>query len=196
MANPTGGFGLRATRRLDGAALSAQTEELRIAYNNSHVIGKGDIVKILTTGYIDAYVAADGNTLTLGVFQGCKYFDANAGRTVWAPVWNAVSGLASGVKVYAYVILPDPQMVFEVRAKAGVTIAQANVWQNADVVVGTLTTPPGISVALLDTPTTTSTLPLRIVGQGQGVDNDNSVAQNIAEVTFNGSAQSTLTGHA
>lgn len=184
MANPTGGFGLRAVRRLDGAALSFQLNEVLIAFNNANVIAQGDVVKPLNTGFIDLYAAA--GTVTQGVFMGCKYRDPNLGYTVWRPIWNAVSGLASTDLVKAYII-SDPQIVYEVRLGGATVYAQTNVGNTAEITVGTPTALSGQSVALLDSTGmgTTTTFPLRIVGAGQGVDNDNTLANNIVEVVMN-----------
>lgn len=194
MANPTGGFGLRAVRRIDGAALSFQVEARQIAYNNAHVMATGDLVKILNTGYIDAYVAADSNTVTLGVFQGCKYRDPNAGYTVWRPIWNAVSGLASTDKVTAYIHLLDPMLAYEIRSGTANAVTIASIGLNADVVVGTPNATTGQSAATLDTPATTATLPLRIVALGQAVGNDNTLANNVVEVVPNSSSMLRTTG--
>lgn len=194
MANPTAGFGLQPVRRIDGAALSFQLEVRRIAYNNSHVMATGDLVKSLTTGFIDAYIAAD--TQTAGVFFGCKYRDPNLGYTVWRPIWNAISGLASTDIVEAYIII-DPNIVFEVRNSSAVTaITVANIMENADVVVGSPTALTGQSVATLNQATlaVTATLPLRIVGLGQGAGNDNTLGNNIVEVRLNTSDLQTATG--
>lgn len=194
MANPTAGFGLREVRRIDGAALSFQVEARRIAYNNTNVMATGDLVKSLTTGYIDAYVA--GDTRSAGVFWGCKYLDPNSGKMEWRPMWNAVSGLASTAIVTAYVII-DPNIVFEIRnSSASAPITVANIGENADIVVGVPTASPGQSVATLNQATlaVTATLPLRIVALGQTIGNDNTLGNNIVEVRLNTTDLQTATG--
>ena len=192
MANPMAGFGLRACRRIDGAALSFQIETRRIAYNNTSVIATGDLTKSLTTGFIDLFAA--GNAQSCGVFLGCKYRDPNIGNTVWRPIWNAVSGLASTDIVEAYVII-DPNIVWEIRG-SGTVITVANVGENADLTVGSPSALTGQSVALLNQGTlaVTATLPLRIVGLGQSPGNDNTLAQNIVEVRLNTTDLQTATG--
>lgn len=192
MTNPTAGFGLRAVRRLDGAALSFAIEERRIAYNNSNTWGTGDLVKNLSTGFIDAYTA--GGSLVLGVFIGCKYFSAAVGRTIWVPNWSAPS-LASTVVVTALVI-SDPNIVFDIRADDTTAVGIGDIGSNADVVVGTANVITGQSVALLDQSTiaTTLTLPLRIVGFNTAPNNDNTLADNIVEVRLNTSVYQTAVG--
>jgi hypothetical protein len=184
MANPTGGFGLRPVRRLDGAAPTFQLREVEIAYNYSGVIAKGDIVKWLNTGLIDLYAAAGAQVG--GVFMGCKYRDPNIGNMVWRPMWNAVSGLASTEKVIAY-ILDDPMMVYEVRLNGTTVGATTHIGQTLEVIVGTPSALNGQSVMLGVSSGlgTTTTLPLRVVGLGQGADNDNTVKNNIIEVVLN-----------
>ncbi len=183
MANPSAGFGLRAVRRFDGAALSFQITEREIAYNNSHTMGTGDLVKQLNTGYIDAYVASDATVL--GVFLGCSYFSAAVGRTIWSPIWNAPT-IASTLKVKAWVI-DDPNVVFDIRGSATAAITIADVGANADIVVGTQNAITGQSTSLLNTAAmdTTATYPLRIVGLASYPNIDNSLAGDIAQVILN-----------
>lgn len=193
MSNPTAGFGLRAVRRLDGAALNFMVEEKQIAYNNSHTWGTGDLVKLLTTGYIDNYTA--GGTQVAGVFLGCKYFSAAVGRTIWSPIWNAPS-LASNIVVTAYII-SDPWVVFDIRTGTAAAVTIANVGENADVTVGTPNSVTGQSTTLLDQGTlnpATATLPLRIVGLNTSPANDNASAYNIVEVRLNTSPYMSSTG--
>lgn len=183
-ANPTGGFGLRAVRRLDGAALNLAYTEVEITYNEASVIARGDLVKWLNTGYIDLFAAAD--THCAGVFYGCKYRDPNSQKMEWRQMWNAVSGLASTDKVIAWIIA-DPMIVFEGRLNGTTVGAQTHINNTADVVVGTPSALNGQSVMLIDSSTlgTTTTRPLRVVGLGQGVENDNTVKNNVVEVVLN-----------
>lgn len=183
MANPTGGFGLRPVRRLDGAALTFQLEEVQIAFNNGSVIAQGDLIKPLNTGFIDLY--ANGGAITQGVFHGCKYRDPNLGYTVWRPIWNAVSGLSSSDKVFAY-IYSDPQIVYEVRGDASNAIVQTHIGNTADVTVGSPNARDGQSVAVLATGGlgTTATFPLRVVALGTLIGNDNTLVNNIVEVVL------------
>lgn len=192
MANPTAGFGLRAVRRLDGAAMSFQIEENQIAYNNSHTWGTGDLVIRLSTGYIDAYVAS--GAVVLGVFMGCSYFSAPVGRTIWSPIWNAPS-LASNLLVKAW-IMTDPNIVYDIRGDATAAITNAAVGANADVVVGTPNAITGQSTTLLNTTTmdSTATFPLRIVGLASFPNIDNTLSGDIAQVVLNTQVYKSNTG--
>lgn len=184
MTNPTGGFGLRPVRRNDGAAPSWQLMEVEIAYNEGDVIAFGDLVQWVNTGYINLYAAAQ--THCAGVFMGCKYRDPNLGYTVNRPMWNAISGLASTDKVKAYIIA-DPNVVFEIRADDTTAVTVGNIGNTAEIVVGTPSAANGQSVALLDKSDlgTTTTRPLRVVGLGQEIGNDNTLANNVVEVVLN-----------
>lgn len=187
MANPTTGFGLRPVRRLDGAALSFQVERRLIAYNNAHTIGTGDLCTSLASGYIDAYTA--GDTITAGVFIGCKYLSPTLGYEFWFPQWNAPT-LPSTTVVYAYVIA-DPNIVFDVRTAGGTAAAVgvADIGANFELTVGTVNALTGQSTTtVLNTPATTSTYPVKMVNTSSTVTsgfNDNTLVNNIIEVRLN-----------
>lgn len=188
MANPNSPFGLRWSRRLNGAAPSMQVSRMQIAYNNAHVLAKGDLVKQLSTGYIDAFVA--GDAATCGVFWGCEYpSSASVGGTTYSNIWNAVAGLASTTIVYAYVI-QDEDALFEVQSsgESAAAITIADFGANADVVVGSANTTTGFSATAVSTTVgTTATLPLRIIGypHGVGPGYDNTLAYNRILVKLN-----------
>ncbi len=191
MANPTVGFGLRLAGRYDGAAQAFQMEQCRIAYDNSHTFGTGNLVIGLNTGYIDAYTA--GGAQVKGVFAGCSYFSSVVGRTIWSPLWNAPS-LASTVIVTAW-ILSDPAYLFEIRTSvAPITIA--DIGANVDVVVGTTNAITGQSTTVTDGTTmdSTSTFPLRIHSIGTNPTIDNTLVGNIGLVSLNTSVYRTNTG--
>ena len=110
MANPyTVGWGLRPAQSLNANAVNYQLTPCRIAYNNGHSFGQGDLVIQLSTGYIDYYTTGGNNNTVAGVFMGCKYFDPNVNRTVWSNAWLAPT-LASTTLVEAWII-NDPMMV-------------------------------------------------------------------------------------
>ena len=184
MENSNTPFGLRPLRRLDGAAPNYQMNAYRIAYNNSNSIGVGDLVKMLSTGYIDVAGAADNPCL--GVFAGCEYYDNIVKRKIFNPAWLAPS-LASTAEVTAYVYT-DTSLVFEVQSKTGpVTIT--NIGQTAKISGnGAPNTSTGISTLVLDDATlgdTTATYPLMVVGLSGKIGNDNTSAYNIVEVVLN-----------
>lgn len=184
MANSNAPFGLRPVRRLDGAAPNYQAQKFKIAYNNSNSMGTGDLVKLLTTGYIDVAGATDHPCL--GVFAGCEYFDTTAQKKIFSPAWRAPS-ITSTIVVTAYVIV-DTQMIFEVQSSAGPTTI-ASLGSTAKITGnGAPNAYSGQSVLALDSTTladTTNTYPLMVVGLSDKVGNDNSSAYNIVEVVLN-----------
>jgi hypothetical protein len=181
MANPTVGTGLRPARRRDGAAWTGQLTKANIAFNNANKIGKGDPIISLSSGFIDIWASG----AIRGVFWGCEYLDPGTGYINWFNAWNAPAGLAATV-VTAYII-DDPDLIFEIRAASGLNVTQGNVWSNATMTgMGTITAlPAGMSSVVLSSVATTSTFPLRIVGRSDKVGNDNTLAQNLVEVSFN-----------
>jgi hypothetical protein len=102
-----------------------------IAADYGTKIHSGSLVSRTGTGRNIALSDADGPAV--GVFAGCEYVDVN-GDVQFRPYWPAPGAVATGTTVKAFVF-DDPQIVFEVQASAAV--AEADVGQTADVVVGT-----------------------------------------------------------
>lgn len=139
---------------------------VQIAYNNSNKIFKGDPVKNLSTGFIDAWTAGTDVQLLGGIFWGCEFLSTIRGYTV-SPFWPAAGDVASTSKVTAYIYPCDSGVPMWFLAQADATgIVQADVNANVDVTMGTGNTTTGLSAALLNatsTINTTNTLPFRIV---------------------------------
>lgn len=166
MANTFTPFGFAETGRFDGASWSANRRPYLIAYDNTHQLFTGDICVMLGTGFIDTL--APGTTPPLGIFAGCQYFSASQKKLVESPYFPGSDQVTNGV-VTAYV-LDDPNLTFEVQtgwsAGSPIPASQAMVGANAQYANGTGNTNTGLSGAYLDlntTPTTTSTLPFRIL---------------------------------
>lgn len=189
MANPTTGFGLQFSRRLDAAALSGQLITRRIAYNESGVIYNGDLVEALVDGYIEQYTAGDSAAVLGGVFRGCKYLDPAVGYTRWYPYWSAPT-LPSTTVVEAYIEC-DPNIVYTIRTAGGTAAAAgiADIGANFEVTMTAGSALTGISgMTALNTPATTATYPLKMVGLYQGVNssfNDPTLVNNVIEVKLN-----------
>lgn len=189
MANPTTGFGLQFSRRLDAAGLSAQMITRRIAYNYGTAIGNGNLTTVLDTGYISNYTAGDSAALLGGVFKGCKYLNPSTGYTQWYPSWTAPT-LPSTTVVECYLEC-DPNVVYLIRSAGGsnAAVTIADVGANFEVTVGTPNSLTGMSTTtLLNTPATTATFPLKMVGLYQGpvsAYNDPTLVNNIVEVKLN-----------
>ncbi len=180
MANANSPFGFRITRRLDGAAPNYAVVDRQIAYTNTNVIAKGDVVIELSDGTID--IATTSSNPILGIFDGVRYYDTVLKSTVWAQEWAAPTTALTGT-VFAKINI-DKMAVFEVQASAA-NIALASVGLNSNLVVGTPTIAGLSTQALNSTTTTTNTQPFRIVGiQGAPI-TDSTGSYNIVEVVMN-----------
>ncbi|HUU81181.1 MAG TPA: hypothetical protein VMW90_07010 [Acidobacteriota bacterium] len=111
--------------------------EYTIASTYGTGIFKGDVVKLVGGGGIEAAAAADR---VLGVFAGCQYVDA-AGNQVFSKYWPA-STVATEIVAWVY---DDPNIVFAAQQETGGTIAAADVGLLGDHVAGAGDTSTGIS---------------------------------------------------
>lgn len=151
---------------MDGAAWSANQTAYRIAPTNTNIIYTGDVVVMLSTGYIDEL--APGTTPPLGIFNGCEYISSSQGKLVFSPQYPGADQITDGI-VTAFVI-DDPAAIFLVQtgwsAGTPAAAAQTVIGSNAQYANGTGSTLTGQSGSYIDlntTPTTTSTLPFRIL---------------------------------
>lgn len=107
MANVLAPFGFTPVRRLDGAAWTANQSHYHISSDNTNPICQGDVVTLLSTGFID--IVTPGSTVAAaGIFVGCAYLSTALGRRVFTNRWP---GADSVVDVDAYII-DDPHCVF------------------------------------------------------------------------------------
>jgi hypothetical protein len=198
MANPNAPFGFKPVRRLDGAAWSGNLTTRKVAAANTNVMCKGDIVKQLSTGYIDIATATPSDHSTLGIFYGCHFYNSSVGYNVWSNRFPA-GAISAGVDVDAFII-DDPSVVFEVMGSAA-AITLASIGLNADFVVATGNALNGISAWTLNSGTlaTTPTFPFRVIGLGNfGVNTspgyDATSANNVVEVCWNDQFLRQMTG--
>lgn len=207
MANSFSPFGLQPVRRVDGAAWTLQLSTVLIAAANTHSFFRGDLVNVLSTGYIDRLAGSSNFAVTMagiGVFWGMETIPGSSGSP-----WNITyPGVAQTIDTKAQIIM-DPNVVFRCQVgtgaapgSAGGPLTIASVWQNAPFINGTGNALSGQSGGYLDFANiaTTNTLPLTIIGlvgnttsgvnalQGppQGVNGtDVTTAGNVVEVIFN-----------
>ena len=167
MANTAGPFGLFQRGTASGPPNFAESHNppYKIASTYGTAIFFGDLVRLNVSGpsgYLEQWAEGDGATATkipVGVFVGCSYYSTSQKKTVWNNYWPGSDATGD---VNAYVV-DDPNAEWLIQASAG-PIGQATLGQTADVVVGSGNTTTGISTMALDTPTTTATLPLKVVG--------------------------------
>lgn len=174
------------------AAPTYQTTIAEISSTNANSFGKGDVVKLLSTGFIDRALTSD--TSFFGVIDWVEYYDTVQAKKVRSLAWLAPSTALAG-SVYASVIT-DTQAVFTVQSGNGGPVVQTNVGNNINFAANAApNTTIGLSTAYADfnTVSTASTYPFRILGIGYNtylgpIGNsgyDNTLANNTIEVMAN-----------
>ncbi len=135
-----------------------------------------------------------------GVFAGCKYLSVSQKRTVWSNFWGAAD-VASGNLVEVYVVNdPNAQFLAQVGGSSSVGAVAGQIGANVQFNYGTPSTASGISGAYVDisvTPTTTATLPFKLVSlvtQPPGSNGTEADEYNYVIVAFNNVETKTLTG--
>lgn len=191
MANTLAPFGFRYTRQKTASSPTMQMTQRRILKTYATAIFHNDVVVSLNTGYIN--LASSIVTQVAGIFVACEYFSVSQNRYVWMPYWPGNGDAQSDPLCY---IIDDPDAVFAVQCGNGASpIALAGVQGNIGFLAGTGNTYSGLSGMGVDTttgPTTTATLPFRILGYmgdgyfpGTGNGSDPTTAYNILYVGFN-----------
>jgi hypothetical protein len=146
-----------------GGMYNGATSEYLIATTPYAVnIFTGDPVS-LSAGYVIIGVA--GSPI-IGVFQGCKYIDAN-GVAKFSPYWPASTVVLSGTKITALVI-DDPRVIYSIQETNGSGVAGTPLTQatgpgfNYNFLIGTGHTASGQSTTSLNNASANTTLNLKI----------------------------------
>ena len=159
----------------------------------------GDLVRMAVSGDNSAWpgtiiqwTAADGaaTKIPVGIFVGCEYYSASQQKNVWSRYWPGTSDAVGNASAY---VIDDPNQLFKVQSGyASAAITQTSFGQTADINVtpaGNATT--GISGMSLAQPTTTTTLPFKVVNfinTPPGANGtDTTTAYNFLIVAFNAS---------
>jgi len=196
VANTFAPFGFRQT----AGAGSAPTYEQTVAFcaYNTAAMYFGDPVYQNADGSV--YPTTPGTGILAGVFVGCKYLSVSQKRTVWSNYWGAAD-VASTNTVECYICSdPNARFLAQVGGSSSTGLAVTDIGTNVQFAYGTPSTATGISGAYIDitvTPTTTATLPFRVlslVTNPPGANGTASGAYNYAVVAFNNVATKTLTG--
>lgn len=132
MANPNTPFGLRPVRHYFGGVV--RENEYTIASGYSTALYQGDPVLVTGTGKDIGIATAGSSGIVTGVFNGCRYVDAN-GDTFFRKHWPASTTLKSGTTCYA-LVYDDPFIQYEIQFDSTGFVA-AGVRQLADLVSGT-----------------------------------------------------------
>jgi hypothetical protein len=196
MANTFAPFGFS---QLSGTG-SAPTYEQVVGFcaYNTAAMYFGDPVFQNANGSI--YPTTPGTGILAGVFVGCKYLSVSQKRTVWSNFWGAADVASTNTVEVYYVNDPNAKFLAQVGGSSSTGLAVTDIGANVQFAYGTPNTMSGISGAYIDitvTPTTTATLPFRVVGLDTAPPGSNGTeagAYNYAIVAFNNVATKTLTG--
>lgn len=131
MANSTTPFGFMPYGRVDGGSPTYELEKININSSDTFLYFTGDPVIRSTAG--NNTIAPLISTTTsaqvpAGIFWGCKFFSAGAGRVVWSRSWNAAAGANATVGVSEGWIISDPSTLF--RTMSNGTFVNADIGNN------------------------------------------------------------------
>ena len=197
MANTFAPFGFRQYRGTGSAPTYEQVATF-CAYDTAAMYYGDPVFRNTTTGGV--YPTTPGAGVLAGVFAGCKYLSVSQKRTVWSNFWGAAD-VASGNLVEVYVVNdPNAQFLAQVGGSSSVGAVAGQIGANVQFAYGTPSTASGISGAFVDisvTPTTTATLPFKLVSlvtQPPGSNGTEAGVYNYVIVAFNNVETKTLTG--
>lgn len=167
MANVQGAYGFKRWGTASSApnfAFSSNTPYV-IAAGYATAIYFGDAVRMNSSGpsgYIEQWANGDGSAtkILVGIFLGCQYYSTSQKKTIQNNYWPG-SDATGDVTAF---VADDPNSLWEVQAGIGSAITKTSFGQTADIVatpVGNTTT--GVSGMSLSTPTTSATLPFKVV---------------------------------
>ena len=161
-------YGLKPINLIGGQVFAGSTRMYNITYGYATDIFYGDFVA-LVRGNLERISVTSGTLGTLvGVFLGCSYTDPTTKQKRFSQYWPA-STLAGDAVAY---ICDDPDTVFQAAVcSSGTTIAsgaRAMIGQNLACLNNSGNANTGNSrnalAAPTDTPATTDSLPIRVIG--------------------------------
>ena len=108
MSNTNAGFGLKVLGLSGAGVYTGATREYPIASGSATAIYTGDLLKQLTTGYVDKKTADGTTTLPLGVAAGFRWY-ATDGTLKISPYWPAGTTTLNSQDAVA-VVVDDPNV--------------------------------------------------------------------------------------
>ena len=184
-------YGLKPVNLIGGQVFAGSTREYPIPYGYSTSIFYGDFVG-LTRGEIQRLTVSTGTAGNqTGIFLGCSYTNPITKQKQFSQYWPASTLAGDAVAV----VCDDPDTVFEAVVCSATTAiasgARAMIGQNLACINNTGNVNTGNSAnALLapsDTPATTSSLPVRVIGLVTDT------AVNLGTATYSSIATATVT---
>lgn len=161
-------YGLKPVNLIGGQVFSGSTREYAIANGYATSIFYGDCVA-LVRGNLERISVSTGTLGTVaGIFLGCSYTNPTTKQKTFSQYWPASTAAGDAVAI----VCDDPDTVFKaVICSSGTTVAsgaRAMIGQNLAMINNTGNSNTGDSknaiLAPTDTPATTDSLPLRVLG--------------------------------
>jgi len=161
-------YGLKPINLIGGQVFAGSTREYAIANGYATSIFYGDCVA-LVRGNLERISVSTGTVGTVaGIFLGCSYTNPTTKQKTFSQYWPASTAAGDAVAI----VCDDPDTVFKaVICSSGTTVAsgaRAMIGQNLAMINNAGNANTGDSknaiLAPTDTPATTDTLPLRVLG--------------------------------
>lgn len=132
MANSSAPFGFLSFGHRDGSAPTMGLEQVNINSSNTAPMFTGDLVVRSSAGNntITLTLGATSGQLPAGVFAGCEYYSAAAGRKVWSRYFPGSVGANATVGVTRAWIISDPEMQFLAASASSIPFVAADVGFN------------------------------------------------------------------
>lgn len=148
------------------------TGDFTIAGGLASNIYRGDLVTPTGTGNNINLTSAGASNPSIGPFKGVNYVDAG-GSVQWRPYWGSGQTILAGTTAEAFVF-DDPQLLFDAQVSGTAGLVATNIYNTANVVIGTGSALTGQSAAMVDQSTFSSsstTQQLRVLGLRQTTNN-------------------------
>jgi len=167
-----GPYGLKPVNLIGGQVFAGSTREYPITYNYGTAIFAGDMVGLSRGEIVRLSVTTGTAGNQTGVFLGCSYTSPTTRQKIFSTYWPASTPAGDAVAI----VCDDPDTVFKAvvcsaaatttaasgaRAMIGQNLAMIN---NTGVALGGNGVSRNALLAPSDTPATTSTLPIRVLG--------------------------------
>lgn len=191
MPNQNAPRGFAAVSLVGAQAHAGSIGSYKIASGLAATIGRGDLVKLLNTGYIT--LATPGDRV-LGIFQGVKYVGAD-GTPVTSPKWTSGTATFATQDAEAMVV-DDPNVIVEARfTNSAAAMTQASVGNTFSLFAGTPDA-LGNSTQGVDASTVNATTlkELRFLGLSTRADSDPASAYAIGRFAFMNHELKAVTG--
>jgi hypothetical protein len=175
--------GFWPVKHISGSPYNGQVNIYAVATNEGTAIGVGDLVKINgggLNGYTSVTQAAANGVAVVGPVVGVVVsgLDPVSGKmsSGASPTLDTPQYIPATPGIVRYVLVADdPELILETQANGTTSVVlSASIGLNYDITVAAASTVTGRSAMMLDgnTGATTNTLPLRLMGFKNAVDND------------------------